>query len=92
MLAPQWRGSGFTVERPGDGSASYGIFIIKFNTPFAEPPVVVPTAASYGVCYCPRAKTTTASVEVHCMTDLLTSAPINTDMGFNFYAGVAPSA
>ena len=28
-------------------------------------------------------------VTLICMTDLLTAAPARTDMGFNFYAGVA---
>jgi len=87
-----WRGSGFTVERVRgeDGSAVYGEYILKFNMAFAEPPVVVPVANSYGVCYCPASKTSTQTVEVHCMSDLLTAAPIHTDMGFNFYAGVSP--
>ena len=44
------------------------------------------------VCYAPRAKVTPQSVEVHCMTDLLTDSPIKSDMGFNFYAGVSPTA
>ena len=71
---------------------TYGEYLVKFNTAFAEPPIMVPVADSYGVCYAPRAKVTPQSVEVHCMTDLLTDSPIKSDMGFNFYAGVSPTA
>ena len=60
-----------------------------FEAPFAEPPIVVAVANSYGKCYALEAEGTLQSVTLICMTDLISSSPARTDMGFNFYAGVA---
>jgi len=50
---------------------------------------VVAVANSYGKCYALEAEGTLQSVTLICMTDLITASPARTDMGFNFYAGVA---
>ena len=68
---------------------SQGEYTISFEAPFAEPPIVVAVANSYGKCYALEAEGTLQSVTLICMTDLITASPARTDMGFNFYAGVA---
>ena len=49
------------------------------------PPVIVVSPQAYGVCYT-RAVTESAAT-VHCMTDLLSTAPRPENIGFTFYAG-----
>jgi hypothetical protein len=83
-LKPIARGSGFSVNRKSQGE-----YQITFEAPFAEPPIVVAVANSYGKCYALEAEGTLQSVTLICMTDLITASPARTDMGFNFYAGVA---
>jgi len=85
-LTPIARGSGFSVDRKSPGE-----YQISFEAPFAEPPIVVAVANSYGKCYALESEGTLQSVTLICMTDLITSSPARTDMGFNFYAGVARS-
>jgi hypothetical protein len=81
-----WRGSGFSSQR-----ISTGEYRVDFSTEFAEPPIMVAVANSYGKCYANPAKLTTQSVTVICKTDLVTASPIEINMGFNFYAGVTPA-
>jgi hypothetical protein len=68
---------------------SQGKYQITFEVAFAAPPIVVAVANSYGKCYALEAEGTLQSVTLICMTDLITASPARTDMGFNFYAGVA---
>ena len=75
-----FRGLGFTVVHRDRGT-----YDLTFDPPFAVPPVIVVSPQAYGVCYT-RAVTESAAT-VHCMTDLLSTAPRPENIGFTFYAG-----
>ena len=75
-----FRGLGFTVVH-----CDRGQYALTFDPPFAVPPVIVVSPQAYGVCYT-RAVTESAAT-VHCMTDLLSTAPRPENIGFTFYAG-----
>ena len=75
-----FRGLGFTVVHSDRGQ-----YALTFDPPFAVPPVIVVSPQAYGVCYT-RAVTESAAT-VHCMTDLLSTAPRPENIGFTFYAG-----
>ena len=75
-----FRGLGFSVVHRDRGT-----YDLTFDPPFAVPPVIVVSPQAYGVCYT-RAVTESAAT-VHCMTDLLSTAPRPENIGFTFYAG-----
>ena len=75
-----FRGLGFSVVHRDRGT-----YDLTFDPPFAIPPVIVVSPQAYGVCYT-RAVTESAAT-VHCMTDLLSTAPRPENIGFTFYAG-----
>jgi hypothetical protein len=43
----------------------------------------------YGVCYAPLHEVQLDSAIVRCLSDLLTAAPVETNLDFAFYAGVS---
>ena len=53
------RGEGFIAKR-----VSTGVYLLSFNQPFLEQPVVVAVAQSYGVCYLPSDGIGPASVRI----------------------------
>ncbi len=41
------------------------------------------------MCYSPSHEVAAGSAVVRCLSDLLTAAPVETDLDFSFYAGVS---